>query len=155
MDWSDIPVVNEFGDADDEFWFKSYEPQFSSAPLAPIVSRTPSKLSNRQGPPIVDPLDAGITSCPSDSDASTSEEQQDYKRSVSFSSRVDVRSHSLTVGDHPCCPDLCLSLDWDYTVETNRISTTAGTPQRLSYLERKIRLEEAGRVNTCTLGVDV
>lgn len=45
-----------------------------------------------------------------------------YRKSVSFSS-LQIRSYSVTVGDHPCCTaGLPLTLDWDYTEEVSEFT---------------------------------
>jgi hypothetical protein len=65
--------------------------------------RTPPPLEEEQAPP------EGL-------------ELMSPKKSVSFAS-LDIRSYSVTIGDHPCCVSGCpLTLDWDYTVESSNLS---------------------------------
>lgn len=37
---------------------------------------------------------------------------------VSFSDQIHVRTHSIVLGDHPCCPNLPLELGWEYEDST-------------------------------------
>lgn len=67
---------------------------------------------------------------------------------VCFSTHIEIREHSLTVGDHPCCRGgLPLTLDWAHSATyRKRISTTAvrsgpyQSPPILDYYSRRERL---------------
>lgn len=77
-------------------------------------------------------------------------------KNVRFST-VQIREYTLVVGDHPLCEGgLAMSLDWAYSpqitvknvvdVEHERESMLASSvspPQRLGYMERKLRLQQA------------
>lgn len=57
------------------------------------------------------------------------------KKSVSFSKLLEVRTHEVIIGDHPCCKDgLPVGLGWDHS-ETEFIDID-------SYNERSIRKQE-------------
>ena len=68
---------------------------------------------------------------------------QNSKR-VSFSSSLEIRTHSLTLGDHPFCSALPLQLGWEYD-DTELVNLDMyeqhkafrGKVNRLTYLERK------------------
>ena len=54
------------------------------------------------------------TSKPEDESATMQMPKSQHKKSVSFAD-LDIRSYSVTIGDHPCCTSGCpLTLDWDY-----------------------------------------
>lgn len=99
--------------------FDAYIPQPS--PISPVVSR-----SHTQGRPA---------------------RAQHCRKNVSFSRFLEIREHSVTVGDHPCCEALPLSLAWEHAA-ANQVSLEEFESQRvgqrrparllrLSYLERK------------------
>lgn len=97
-----------------------------------------------------------------------------YRRKASHSRRVQfsniqVREHSVTLGNHPLSNSYPLSLDWEHadvqetTVDayetkkmqarypTKRISFRRHKPRRLTPLERRMRLEEVTQVSITTL----
>ena len=118
--WSDFPVVVE-----------NCEANFYSS------RRTPS------------PFELELKS----SESSSQQQQQEKKISrsasqnskrVSFSASLEIRTHSLTLGDHPFCSALPLQLGWEYD-DTELVNLDMyeqhkafrGKVNRLTYLERK------------------
>lgn len=74
---------------------------------------------------------------------------------VKFST-VETRSYAITIGDNPSCGDeLPLSLDWKFNptakieqVESEDMADDYHYPaQRLSYFERKLRLQEVANIS--------
>jgi hypothetical protein len=83
----------------------------------------------------------------SDSDLSLSTKSSTSSSSsskrVAFSNSLEIRTHSIVLGDHPCCKSLPVELGWDYD-ETQQIDLEAheqykqyGIVRRRSYMERK------------------
>ena len=67
---------------------------------------------------------------------------------VTFSTSLEVRTHSIVLGDHPCCQSLPVELGWDYAdtefvdVDSHELNKMYyGPVRRRSYLERKNLLE--------------
>jgi hypothetical protein len=92
-----------------------------------------------------------------------------HKRSVSFSDTMHVRTHSIVMGDHPCCRQLALELGWEHDdgslvdmeryhkVKRSKNNNNNNTnididhnhkkkklARRRPYLERKSMLKEVG-----------
>jgi hypothetical protein len=74
--------------------------------------------------------------------------RKEHKKSVSFNRFLEIREHSLTVGDHPLCKDaLPLSLAWEHgeteMMELNQYEKVrsgyrrSGNQMKLTYFERK------------------
>jgi hypothetical protein len=73
--------------------------------------------------------------------------RQQKKKNVSFSSFLEIREHSVTVGDHPCCEALPLSLAWEHATankvpfddfeSVRAMHRRPSRELRLSYDERK------------------
>mmetsp|Transcript_15945 Transcript_15945/g.24145 ORF Transcript_15945/g.24145 Transcript_15945/m.24145 type:complete len:175 (-) Transcript_15945:107-631(-) len=79
-------------------------------------------------------------------------ERRMHRKTVSFNKVLEIRQHSLTIGDHPSCRDsLPISLDWEHSepilidvdgFEAQRKGVRRrGNEMRLSYLERKSKLQ--------------
>lgn len=72
---------------------------------------------------------------------------RNHHKIVSFSRFLEIREHSVTVGDHPCCDTLPLTLDWKHApsnqipfddFESERALQRRPSRQlRLSYFERR------------------
>jgi len=76
-----------------------------------------------------------------------------HGRKVSFSSLLEIRSHDITLGDHPCCKTLAITLGWDH-LETEVLDLDlyenfreyrrrSSGQLRLSYYSRKYLLESS------------
>lgn len=95
------------------------------------------------------PLHVDISACSSDSDLSTTSSDascKTHRRKVSFSDKMHVRTHSIVLGDHPCCSQLALELGWEHD-DGSFIEMQKDTHKRLrrrSYFERKALLKEVG-----------
>ena len=72
-----------------------------------------------------------------------------FNKRVTFSTTLEVRTHSIVLGDHPCCESFPVELGWDYdatqcveleTHERNK-AYCAGVKRR-SYFERKHLLQD-------------
>jgi hypothetical protein len=126
--WSDFPVVVEHCDAN--FYSSRRIPSpFESSELE---SRTES-ITPQQQQQLQQPQEKTISTSSSPN-----------SKRVSFSSSLEIRTHSLTLGDHPCCSALPLQLGWEYD-DTELVNLDIyeqhkafrGKVNRLTYLERK------------------
>ena len=123
FDWSDFPIVqrNELSIGDCEN---------GSSPKMPLH------------------VEISMSTYSSDSDLSSTgsdvSEERTHRRKVSFSEKMHVRTHSVVLGDHPCCSQLALELGWDHD-DGSFIDVHKEKPRRLrrrSYFERKAILKE-------------
>ena len=162
FDWSDFPVVYQYNED------MPAPPASSSATPAMHYSTTP--LTSRVGcsPMAVPPTlpwevnddDATSFSVSSDEETvlSCPSEEESLKRSSSgkslkFSDVLEIRSHAVVLGDHPCSKGLALELSWEPTevevvnfevFESNRQFQRRHMSQlRLTYWERKRLLEKS------------
>ena len=119
--WSDFPVVVEHCDA------KFYSSRRTPSPFESELESTESRTLQQQQ------QEKKIARSPSQN-----------SRRVSFSSSFEIRTHSLTLGDHHCCSAPPLQLGWEYD-DTELVNldiyeqhkTFRGKVNRLTYLERK------------------
>lgn len=81
-------------------------------------------------------------------------EIQKPRRYVTFD-RVEIRVHALILGDHPCCVDgMALGLGWEHSRkkkvmhidEFEKLKADRRPLERLSVMERKDRLKQAGGI---------
>jgi hypothetical protein len=125
FDWSDFPIVQQ------------QDVHFEQRSSCYFDMEKPSRHYHH------------VPSCDSDSDlslstkSSTSSSSSSSSKRVAFSNSLEIRTHSIVLGDHPCCKSLPIELGWDYD-ETQRIDLEAheqykqyGIIRRRSYLERK------------------
>jgi hypothetical protein len=127
--WSDFPVVVE--NCDTHFYSSRRTPSPFELELESPESRTQQQQEKK---------------IPRSS-------SQNSKR-VSFSSSLEIRTHSLTLGDHPCCSALPLQLGWEYD-DTELINLDIyeqhkafrGKVNRLTYLERKNLLKRVSEMS--------
>lgn len=93
----------------------------------------------------------------SDDDTSSCASERQEDRRVRFDA-VRVRDHAVTVGDHPMCGLLPLTLDWNYLKEKvydindfesmrNLSRNGRKNVERLDYWKRKKILEDVGSSN--------
>lgn len=89
-----------------------------------------------------------ITSLSENLSSSSSESSSNQKR-VKFYPFLEVRTHSITLGDHPCCTLLPVQLDWEHAETENvnlelheRKKACHGKARKLSYIERKHLLKQ-------------
>jgi hypothetical protein len=135
FDWSDFPVVSEQLHGHHHFNLcPSYE---SKQQERREEEATKTTLFPKMSPQ--SESESQSYSC----SAALKDDQS--RRKVSFASTLQVRTHSIVLGDHPCCRELPLQLGWDYD-ETELINLdireefkSPYTPKasRLSFLERK------------------
>lgn len=128
FDWSDFPIILQ---QDVNIVFPSYEDHFYKADDSSSSSTCTYELSSRS----------------SDSDlSSTSNIRFSSSKRVSFSPGLEIRTHSIVLGDHPCCPSLALELGWEYD-ETEIVNMDIHEQhkvkcRRRSYIERKHLLRQ-------------
>ena len=128
FDWSDFPIIQQ----QDVFTFS----QMRDVP--PVKPQSPSRDSSS----------VTLSTCSSDSDLSMSSSKSSSSKRVTFADSLEVRTHSVVLGDHPCCQSLALELGWDY--EETKLNLNDREQQkafvynqvrRLSYMERKALLK--------------
>ncbi|CAJ1946722.1 unnamed protein product [Cylindrotheca closterium] len=135
--WSDFAIVEN-----DSFFPKmnAYQTDSSSSDTLDTYMEDSSSTSSQD-------TDMSLSSTEIRSSASSSASLN--QKSVKFSPFLEVRTHSITLGDHPCCTILPVGLDWDYA-ETENVSLELhemkkayrGKARKLSYIERKQLLQE-------------
>lgn len=79
---------------------------------------------------------------------------------VSFSN-IEIREHSIIIGDHPMASTLPISLGWEHSEETTIVDIDnyeqgrghrrCGSDIRMSYFERKNRLKKIGGLSETTI----
>eukprot|EP00536_Pseudo-nitzschia_multiseries_P014879 jgi/Psemu1/311497/fgenesh1_kg.782_\ len=125
-------------------------PEFSMAPFC--TSRRTAATATATTP---------STAATAFSTPTQSRKKKPYR--IRFASRVEIRTHSVILGDHPWCEDgLSLDLGWDYNDSVVDIARSSkdnkhsrrrnessnrnsnSSPHRRSYLERKRVLLEVG-----------
>jgi hypothetical protein len=132
FDWSDFPVIQQH---DVNVHFPSY-------PLADAEVQKPTASK-----PLYLEYESSATdlySCTSDSDLSSASSTKSSSKRVSFSSSLQIRTHSIVLGDHPFCRSLALELGWEYD-DTELVNMEIheqhkpgyNTCRRRSYIERK------------------
>jgi hypothetical protein len=128
FDWSDFPILQQDGYED----FPTYNfPKNTDNDLEPMSSRNdfPSTSSNL----------SLSTSTSSESSVSSS---SSHRRRVSFADNIKVRTHSIVLGDHPCCRSLALELGWEYDESELALNDRRQrAARRRPYLERKEMLK--------------
>jgi hypothetical protein len=146
--WSDFPVIQQH---DVNVHFPSYPPVDDK-----VLKPTAIKPSHVY--PEDESSTADLSSCTSDSDLSlASSSTKSSSKRVSFSNSLQIRTHSVVLGDHPCCRLLALELGWEYddTKLVNMENYEQRKPcyynkcRRRSYDERKYLLK---RVSGMTNG---
>eukprot|EP00980_Cylindrotheca_fusiformis_P007155 scaffold1505_cov118-Cylindrotheca_fusiformis.AAC.5 len=125
FDWSDFPIIEQ----------DSYFPEsFTTTSDCEDVS-TDSTMEDT------------ISTASLDTDLMTASATR--KPRVQFSASLEVRTHSVVLGNHPLCSALPVELGWEYN-ETERIDLELhesnkfyyGGVRRRSYVERKRLLSE-------------
>lgn len=143
-DWSDFPVVER-----DSISMERYEPQKMPTSQTQVPSEDILSIAS----------DSDLSSASSESTTSSSRRSSSSRgKSVTFDSHIHVRTHSIVLGEHPCCAQLALELGWEHDAgqlidleEQERIKRDSihrrrrGEARRLSYFERKAVFEEFGR----------
>mmetsp|Transcript_78324 Transcript_78324/g.108853 ORF Transcript_78324/g.108853 Transcript_78324/m.108853 type:complete len:238 (-) Transcript_78324:56-769(-) len=144
FDWSDFPVIQQ----EDVYGGSFPTPSPSASAMFSSSSRTTSFDSS---------CGVGSSTCSSTaSDSDTEMEEVNARtRKVTFASKIQVRTHTIVLGDHPCCDSLPLELGWEYNDgEVSAAATEAAATKyytsrtrrrsaarRRSYLERKELLQ--------------
>jgi hypothetical protein len=124
FDWSDFPIIQH--------------DSFFPSPMTTAYQNTSDSGME----------DATSTSS-SDSDLLMASTKPSNSRRVQFSTTLEVRTHSIVLGDHPLCSALPVELGWEYD-DTERIDLGLyelnkfyyGGVRRRSYMERKYLLQE-------------
>lgn len=118
FDWSDFPVPTEYNEE---------MPVPAPAPVASTAvhySSSPLRSCSRScsGPTMAwEGRDDDTSSFSISSDEDTIVEAQSEgirmkssRKSVTFSNVIEIISHNVVLGDHPCCSSLALSLGWEH-----------------------------------------
>jgi hypothetical protein len=167
FDWSDIPIVGEHD-------------SYSSPPGSPTsvqhVNTYPSSVyepshfqaepakfefSSRKScqPPITPRPSKPLASSASTESSATKRPRslKSNKKKVSFSGILEIRTHSLVLGDHPCCiGGMALECGWnrcqdpeiiDLEIFENASTKRRSSDLRLDYSQRRERLQEVTGLN--------
>lgn len=141
FEWSDFPIEQQ---QDAIVRFPSYSSIEDTEQKRRRHRHQKTPLSTTNLPSLASGSDMSLASSSSDfGNASTK-----HKR-VSFSNTLGIRTHSVVVGDHPCCPILALDLGWEYNDDTvgvkdYKMMSGRHQPKRVrprSYMERKHLLQ--------------
>jgi hypothetical protein len=132
FDWSDFPVIQQH---DVNVHFPSYPP---------VDAEVQKPIAIKPSHPEDESSTADLFSCTSDSDFSSTSSTKSSSKRVSFSISLQIRTHSIVLGDHPCCRSLPLELGWEYD-DTELVNMEIheqhkpcyNTCRRRSYMERK------------------
>lgn len=166
FDWSDFPVVYQYNEDMPAPPVSSSSPgpamQYSSTPVAFRTGRcSPLEVPPTLPWEIIDDEDSNSSSSVSSDEetllASPPQEERPKKhtreRSIKFSDIMEVRSHAVVLGNHPCSSGLALELSWEPSdievvnfevFENSRQSRRRHISQlRLSYYERRRLLEKS------------
>lgn len=156
FDWSDFPVLGQ------------YNVDLPSAPCVPVhytpSATTSSGCSSPYKPTFAWELEeeeSDSSSVDSDEDSlpvasppatyKNKKSSSSHKKSVSFSDIIEIRSHAVVLGSHPCSSGLALELGWDCqqselidldVYESCRPRRTM-RELRLTYWQRRNLLEES------------
>ena len=137
--WSDFPVVAQHADLHFPS-FQQYQPAEDDFSSWSESSSSSSSSDSEADPETLMSETSSETSSLSSSSTTTTR-----RKKVSFATSLEIRTHSLVLGDHPCCPSLPLQLGWEYDdtelinldIYEQHKSYRTGKVNRLSYLERK------------------
>jgi hypothetical protein len=137
--WSDFPPLFEAAIASG-----ASAPQPVAVESRPDFSDSSSRKISSNSPISYQDL---VTCCSTSQAECRPASDKPHRKAVSFSKVLQIREHSLTVGDHPDCSLLPISLDWTHEdvavclddFEAVRVPSRrpAGRLLRLSYSERK------------------
>lgn len=158
FDWSDFPIVQR-----DAFFFAPLmEQKHNDASSSSSCCQPQTQQQQEQQPELMSACssDSDMMSTSSSVSVSSVMSNKPARRNVSFAPTKHVRTHSLVLGDHPCCAQLALELGWDHEdgfecmmMEQQEQSSSSSTsssrrrrqePRRRSYFERKALLKEVG-----------
>jgi hypothetical protein len=139
FDWSDFPIVQQQA-VFEHFSFRSPHTPYDDDNMAvtrPTMSRR-DDLSTTS-------FNSLLSTSTSSSTDSLSNSNHSGRR-VKFSHNIKVRTHTIVLGDHPCCKSLPLELGWDYDESEVALNEPHrrrrnGAARRRPYLERKAMLK--------------
>ena len=141
FDWSDFPVPTEPQDSfpvsssSSSMFERNHDGVGESSTAYDSSSSFGSLTSNDS---------FSVTS--SSSNADGDDKSSSRRRKVNFQERIEVRTHTIVLGDHPCCHgDLPIELGWEYNQSSGVLNSTSFDytrrrrpgARRRSYLERK------------------
>eukprot|EP00566_Odontella_aurita_P026193 CAMPEP_0113578294 /NCGR_PEP_ID=MMETSP0015_2-20120614/29393_1 /TAXON_ID=2838 /ORGANISM="Odontella" /LENGTH=174 /DNA_ID=CAMNT_0000482067 /DNA_START=215 /DNA_END=739 /DNA_ORIENTATION=- /assembly_acc=CAM_ASM_000160 len=141
--WADIPPLAASLEEDERYFY-----EFERCLQAGFF----------QGQRPVEYLDGHKSCSPTNCDTDESHQRRSSNKregkSVSFSD-LEIREHSIIIGDHPFSSSLPVSLGWEHSQETTIIDIETyeqghaayrrhGSDIRMSYFERKNRLKTIG-----------
>jgi hypothetical protein len=127
FDWSDFPILQR-----DSFFPPSH------SPINDEISKSI---------PVMTPEAFSTSSLDSDFSIASSRSSESNKQ-VKFSTTLEIRTHSIVLGNHPCCRSLPVELGWEYDdiecidLEVHELNKAYHRGvRRRSYLERKSLLK--------------
>lgn len=158
--WSDFPVISQFHDG--------FLPVVVvESKICPSMTTVMPKMASSDDASSVssddwtviseDDDDLSTCSAGTSSNSVAIKESSNKRRNVSFSPQLEIRPYKIIVGDHPDCPTLPLSLDWEHgeteiinleEYERIRMRIRRRRPRKLLHYERKERLQEVSGL-TC------
>eukprot|EP00934_Nitzschia_sp_Nitz4_P008370 Nitzschia sp. Nitz4//scaffold110_size71422//15687//16304//NITZ4_005865-RA/size71422-processed-gene-0.55-mRNA-1//1//CDS//3329533062//8360//frame0 len=132
--WSNFPLVQRDHFVTNDMTEKKHQP-LEQSPSVPCLS------------PCSSDCDMSIETTTTRTESMTSVASASSRgKSVSFDSHVHVRTHSIVLGEHPCCTQLALELGWEYDDDliamTPEEEDEKKETRRRSYFERKAILKE-------------
>ncbi|CAB9504347.1 expressed unknown protein [Seminavis robusta] len=171
FDWSDFPVVYQYNEdmpVPSGGCTESPQLYYSSPQCSTTKKNICSKLSPMTTAPTMpwelerELDDTNSLSMSSDDETvatdsqvedSSANRRADRESVIKFSPFVEIRSHAVVLGDHPCCNSLALELAWEHQevqvldfdlYESSRQSQRRKLRSlRLSYWERRMLLERS------------
>lgn len=158
--WSDLPCQGE------QVEFETTASADKSYPQSPLPPSPPSPTSTILRKSFLEEEVASDCSSDSDDDvvvpvvkSKTAWAHKPRVGGVWFSDIVEIRTHEITVGFHPCAKSgLAMSCDWSYEESYSNLEVhednslkRRSNELRLSYMERKQRLLEVTGVSPCEL----
>mmetsp|Transcript_34330 Transcript_34330/g.53642 ORF Transcript_34330/g.53642 Transcript_34330/m.53642 type:complete len:217 (+) Transcript_34330:112-762(+) len=136
--WSDFPVVQQ------QAVFENFSSHYSQQPIDDDddVVRDCAPMSGRDDLSTTS-FDSLLSTSTSSSTDSLSSANSSNGRRVKFADNIKVRTHTIVLGDHPCCKSLPLELGWEYDESEAALlkQRRNGAVRRRPYLERKAMLK--------------
>jgi len=136
--WSDFPII----ETDSIFQRITAHNAYSSSFSSPLDSYMEDSLSTSSH-------DSYVSLSSTEKRSFSSSASSRNNKLVKFSPTLEVRTHSIILGDHPLCTILPVELGWDYA-DTEHVDLELhemqkayhGKARRRSYLERKQLLQD-------------
>lgn len=165
FDWSDFPVINQYNQehvpvtkpiipAHNNMETSSSSPSFcGEKPTFSWVLDADDTVDTESESSFSLSSEEETDSAVETSLSSSSDNKTKHKKSVSFSNVLEIRSHKVTLGEHPYCSSLALELSWEHEEpevvdfdlyeSSRRFQRRHLGELRLSYWDRRNLLEES------------